>query len=41
MLGNIFAALLVTGIVTAAEFARRSGRGTADDGTSDGEPLSL
>jgi hypothetical protein len=35
---NIFAALLVTGIATAAEFARRtSGRSTPDDE----EPLAI
>jgi MFS family permease len=38
---NVFAALLVTGIVTAAEFARRARRGTTGAGTSDDEPLSL
>ncbi len=35
---NIFAALLVTGVVTASEFARRA---AADGGTSDDEPLAL
>jgi hypothetical protein len=34
---NIFAALLVTGVVTASEFARRA----AATGTSDDEHLSL
>ena len=38
---NVFAALLVTGIVTAAEFARRARSGTTGAGTSDDEPLSL
>jgi hypothetical protein len=35
---NIFAALLVTGVVTASEFARRAAAG---GGTSDDEPLAL
>ncbi len=38
---NLFAALLVTGVVTATEFARRAGRGTTGGGTADEEPLSL
>lgn len=38
---NGFAALLVTGVVTAAEFARRAGRRTTDRGRPDEEPLSL
>jgi MFS family permease len=39
---NIFAALLVTGVLTASEFARRSGRGTPGGGGSDPvEPLAL
>ncbi len=39
---NVFAAMLVTGVVTATEFARRSGRGTTGTGSSDdGEPLAL
>ena len=44
---NLFAALLVTGVVTATEFARRSGSGTTGGGSSsggpkgDGEPLAL
>jgi MFS family permease len=36
---NIFAALLVTGIVTASEVARRSGSPTTGDGASREEPL--
>jgi MFS family permease len=36
---NLFAALLVTGIVTASEFARRSGRGTT--GTDADQSLAL
>lgn len=38
---NIFAALLVTGVLTASEFARRSGRGTPGGGTDPVEPLAL
>ena len=38
---NLFAALLVTGIVTASEFARRSARRTTGGGTDDAEPLAL
>ncbi|HEX6246458.1 MAG TPA: MFS transporter [Nocardioidaceae bacterium] len=42
---NIFAALMVTGIVTAAEFARRGGRsgpgGTTGDGPDEDDRLSL
>lgn len=38
---NVFAGLLVTGIVTATEFARRSGSGTPDDGAAAEETRSL
>jgi MFS family permease len=38
---NIFAAFLVTGVVTASEFARRASMGTPSGGTTDDEPLSL
>jgi MFS family permease len=39
---NLFAALLVTGVVTASEFARRAGGRTTGRGTGDDEePLSL
>jgi MFS family permease len=38
---NIFAALLVTGVVTATEFARRGSSGTPRGGGADDEPLSL
>ena len=38
---NVFAALLVTGIVTASEFARRSGRRTTPPGSDEDERLSL
>jgi MFS family permease len=38
---NIFAALLVTGVVTATEFARRGSSGTPRGGGSEDEPLSL
>ncbi len=38
---NIFAALLVTGIVTASEFARRSGRRTTPPGSGEDDRLSL
>ncbi len=38
---NVFAALLVTGIVTASEFARRTGRGTPGSGGSGDDALSL
>ncbi|HSE10241.1 MAG TPA: MFS transporter [Nocardioidaceae bacterium] len=38
---NIFAALLVTGVVTASEFARRASTGTSGRGPSDDEPLAL
>jgi MFS family permease len=39
---NLFAALLVTGVVTASEFARRAGGRTTGGGTGDDEePLSL
>jgi MFS family permease len=39
---NVFAALLVTGVVTASEFARRASmRTTGDGGPGDDEPLAL
>lgn len=38
---NVFAALLVTGIVTAAEFARRDGRTTGADTVEGETPLGL
>jgi MFS family permease len=38
---NLFAALLVTGVVTASEFARRANRGTTGSGTGPVEPLAL
>ena len=38
---NVFAALLVTGIVTAAEFARRAASGTTGAGSSSEDSLSL
>jgi MFS family permease len=38
---NIFAALLVTGVVTATEFARRAGTRTPGGGDGEDEPLSL
>jgi MFS family permease len=38
---NIFAALLVTGVVTATEFARRAGTRTPGGGDGEDQPLSL
>lgn len=38
---NVFAALMVTGVVTATEFARRAARGTTGGGPPSQEPLAL